>query len=149
MPEQHIHIAMPQGKADAYLFTPENNEAGLPLPGIIDYPDIKSVRETSREMSQRVANEGYLVLSPNVFYRYGPPPVFDDVPWDFSNPKTQQRFGELTTPWSARHSPPTPAPISPRWTRTAPHPAQSASSATASLAASPCAPLPQPPIASP
>ncbi len=98
MPEQHIHIDMPQGKADAYLFTPENNEAGLTLPGIIDYPDIGGVRETSREMSQRVANEGYLVLSPNVFYRFGPPPVFADVPWDFTNPRTLKRFADLTTP---------------------------------------------------
>ncbi len=98
MPEQHIRIAMPDGEADAYVFTPETNDAKTPLAGVIDFPDIKGVRSTSREMSQRVANEGYLVLSPNPFYRFGPPPVFDDVPWDFSNPRTQQRFKELTTP---------------------------------------------------
>lgn len=99
MPEQHIRIAMPNGgHADAYLFTPDNNEATEPLSGVIDYPDIRGVRETSRAMSQRVANEGYLVLSPNPFYRFGPPPVFDDVPWDFTDPKTQQRFKELTSP---------------------------------------------------
>ncbi len=98
MPEQHIRIAMPQGQADAFLFTPENNESGLTLPAVIDYPDIRGIRETTREMSQRVANEGYLVLSPNVFYRFGPPPVFDDVPWDFTNPQTLDRFKELTSP---------------------------------------------------
>ncbi len=101
MPEQHIRIAMPDGKeTDAFLFTPDNNEATSPLSGVIDYPDIKDVREASRAMSQRVANEGYLVLSPNIFYRFGPPPVFDDVPWDFSNPQTQQRFQQLTEPLS-------------------------------------------------
>ncbi len=99
MPEQHIRIAMPNGgEADAYLFTPDHNSFNKPLAAVIDYPDIKGVRETSRQMSQRVANEGYLVLSPNPFYRFGPPPVFDDVPWDFSNPMTQQRFKELTQP---------------------------------------------------
>ena len=98
MPEQHIRIAMPSGEADAYLFTPSNTQGTLPLPGVLDYPDIKGVRETSRKMSQRVADEGYLVLSPNVFYRFGPPPVFDDVPWDFTNPQTLARFRELTAP---------------------------------------------------
>ena len=98
MPEQHIRIAMHQGEADAFLFTPENNDSASSFPAVIDYPDIKGVRETSKAMSQRVANEGYLVLSPNVFYRFSPPPVFDDVPWDFSNPKTQHRFKELTSP---------------------------------------------------
>jgi carboxymethylenebutenolidase len=99
MPEQHIRIPMANGaQADAFLFTPENNDSASSFPAILDYPDIKGVREASREMSQRVANEGYLVLSPNVFYRFGPPPVFDDVPWDFSNPATKQRFGELTSP---------------------------------------------------
>ncbi len=98
MPEQHIRIAMPHGEADAFLFTPEKNQANSPLSAVIDYPDIRGVRPTSRAMSQRVANEGYLVLSPNVFYRFGPPPVFDDVPWDFSNPITQRRFKDLTSP---------------------------------------------------
>lgn len=99
MPEQHLRIDMPGGmEADACLFTPSGGDETSPLPGVLDYPDIKGVRQTSRAMSQRIADEGYLVLSPNVFYRFGPPPVFDDVPWDFSNPKTQQRFQELTTP---------------------------------------------------
>ena len=99
MPEQHIHISMADGRqADAYLFTPANQPDGTQLPGVLDYPDIKGIRATTRQMSQRVADAGYLVLSPNVFYRFGPPPVFEDVPWDFSNPRTQQRFGELTSP---------------------------------------------------
>ena len=98
MPEQHLRITMPEGETDAYLFTPDSHEAATPLAGVIDYPDIKGIREVSRAMSQRVANEGYLVLSPNVFYRYGPPPVFDDVPWDFTNPRTLERFKQLATP---------------------------------------------------
>lgn len=98
MPEQHIRIAMKSGETDAFLFTPDNTTPGTKLPAVIDYPDIRGVRETSRQMSQRVANEGYLVLSPNVFYRFGPPPVFDDVPFDFTNPTTLERFGILTSP---------------------------------------------------
>lgn len=98
MPEQHLRLTMPNGEADAYLFTPDSTDAKKPLSAVIDFPDIKGVREISRAMSQRVANEGYLVLSPNPFYRFGPPPVFDDVPWDFTNPKTLERFQQLTAP---------------------------------------------------
>ena len=99
MPEKHIRITMPAREADAFLFTPGiSTEATTPLSGIIDFPDIRGLRKTSREMSQRLANEGYLVLSPNTFYRFGPPPVFDDVPWDFTNPITLGRFRDLTSP---------------------------------------------------
>ncbi len=98
MPEQHIRIAMPNGQADAYLFTPATTEAKTPLSAVIDLPDIRGIRPVSREMSQRLANEGYMVLAPNVFYRFGPPPVFEDVPWDFTNPVTLQRFKDLTSP---------------------------------------------------
>ncbi len=98
MPEQHILIQMPDGEADAFLFTPESTDAKMPLAAVIDYPDIGGLRETSRAMSQRLANEGYLVLSPNVFYRFRRPPVFNDVPWDFTNPRTLERFKTLTSP---------------------------------------------------
>ena len=48
-------------------------------------------------MARRVADLGYAVLVPNVFYRTGRPPLFDFKP-DFKDALTMARFGELAAP---------------------------------------------------
>ncbi len=56
------------GKLDTFLCYPklENN-----LPIIIFYMDAPAIREELREMSRRIASNGYNVLLPNLFYRDG------------------------------------------------------------------------------
>ena len=87
---------MPNGEADAHLFTP----AGAPgeqFPGVIDLPDIRGIREATLAASRRVAEAGYTVLSPNPFYRTARSPVFD-FPLNFAEERTQRRYAELTGP---------------------------------------------------
>ena len=88
---------MPDGTADAYLFSPDDASPSIALPGVIDMPDIKSIRDETLAASRRLASNGYLVLAPNVFYRTGRPPLWD-FPMNFAEQRTQQRFQELTTP---------------------------------------------------
>ena len=88
---------MPDGEADAYIFTPPDAAPGAAYPGVIDLPDIKGIREATLASSRRLAAEGYLVLAPNVFYRTGRPPVVD-FPMNFAEARTQRRFAELTQP---------------------------------------------------
>ncbi|GAC1425576.1 MAG: dienelactone hydrolase family protein [Acidobacteriaceae bacterium] len=94
MVEREMQIQMPDGVADAILFAPQ---AGKPFPGVLFLPDIGSIRAANRGMASRLAAEGYAVMLANPFYRTGRPPL-----WTFerswSDPKTIQRFEELTAP---------------------------------------------------
>lgn len=94
MTEQDLQLPMPDGIADAVLFTTDPSK---PLPGVLHLPDIGSIREAHRQMARRLAAEGYAVLMPNPFYRSRRPPVFD-FPRKMGEPRTMQRFDELVGP---------------------------------------------------
>ncbi|HUZ94800.1 MAG TPA: dienelactone hydrolase family protein [Edaphobacter sp.] len=94
MTEQDLTIPMPDGTADAVLFSPE---ASTPLPGVLHLPDIGGIREAHRSMARRLSHEGYTVLLVNPFYRTSRPPVFD-FPRVSGEPRTMQRMAELTGP---------------------------------------------------
>ncbi|HEY4381864.1 MAG TPA: dienelactone hydrolase family protein [Acidobacteriaceae bacterium] len=97
MTEVDLQLPMPNGIADAVLFSPESS---TPLPGVLHYPDIASIREAQREMARHLAAQGYIVLMPNPFYRTGPPPVWA-FPRKMGEPRTVQRMAELTEPLTA------------------------------------------------
>src|SRR5215469_564731 len=94
MKEIDLQLQMPGGTADAVLFTPDTPQ---PLPGVLHIPDIGSVRDTHRKMARRLAQEGYVVLMPNTFYRTSRPPVFtfERKPGD---PRVAERMKELLAP---------------------------------------------------
>jgi carboxymethylenebutenolidase len=94
MTEQDLIIPMPDGTADAVLFSPE---ASTPLPGVIHLPDIGGIREAHRSMARRLSHEGYAVLLVNPFYRTSRPPVFD-FPRAAGEERTVQRMAELMGP---------------------------------------------------
>lgn len=96
MKEQDLQLQMPGGTADAVLFTPDSSK---PLPGVLYIPDIGSIREANRKMAHRLAEEGYVVLMPNEFYRTSRPPVF---PFErkpgVMDDRTRERMKELISP---------------------------------------------------
>ncbi len=94
MKEQDLQLQLPAGTADAVLFTPDSSQ---PLPAVLHIPDIGSVRDTHRKMARRLAEEGYVVLMPNPFYRTSRPPVFtfERKPGD---PRVMERMKELIAP---------------------------------------------------
>ncbi len=95
--KEQIRITLPDGEADAFLFHPDGASPTGKLTGILDYPDIKGIRDATAQSSQKLADKGYLVLSPNIFYRTARPPVID-FPMNFAEERTQRRFAELVTP---------------------------------------------------
>jgi carboxymethylenebutenolidase len=97
MTEQDLIIPMPDGAADAVLFSPE---AAMPLPGVIHLPDIGGIREAHRNMARHLSHKGYAVLLVNPFYRTSRPPIFD-FPRVSGEPRTMQRMAELTGPLTA------------------------------------------------
>lgn len=62
-----IEIASPDGTIDAHILAPAN--AGGPLPGVVLFTDIGGLRPCYHEKAQQVADNGYAVLMPNVYYR--------------------------------------------------------------------------------
>ena len=69
-----VDITTGDGVADAYLAHPSD---GLPRPGVLLYMDAFGLRPHLKSMADRLAEAGYTVLLPNVFYRHGRTPVFD------------------------------------------------------------------------
>ena len=64
-----IEIPAAEGTAEALVARPST--ATGPLPGVIFYMDAFGLRPRIQEMTQRIADWGYVVLAPNVFYREG------------------------------------------------------------------------------
>jgi carboxymethylenebutenolidase len=90
--EQAIEIRTPDGVADGYLY-----HQLQPRPGVLFLVDIMGIRQANRDMARRLAEAGYTVLMPNVFYRTGKSPLFE-FKLDFSDDRTQKRLAELAGP---------------------------------------------------
>lgn len=87
-----MEIRTPDGVTEAVLYS-ENS----PKPGVLFLTDIGGIRESQRGMAKRVAELGYTVLMPNIFYRVGRPPLFD-FPRTPGDERTMKRFAELVAP---------------------------------------------------
>ncbi|CAM04049.1 carboxymethylenebutenolidase [Saccharopolyspora erythraea NRRL 2338] len=69
-----VDVPTPDGTADAYLTHPDD---GQPHPAVLLYMDAFGVRPHLARMADRLAEAGYTVLAPNVFYRHGRAPVVE------------------------------------------------------------------------
>jgi carboxymethylenebutenolidase len=95
MIERKFEIAAAAGATDAILYAPGNGS----YPGLLFYTDIFGVRPANQGMARRIAEQGYAVMMPNVFYRYGKPP-FADASFKWGEPDSMKiihgLFGALT-----------------------------------------------------
>src|SRR6476620_11214872 len=64
-----IEIPAADGTAEALVARPSSGEG--PFPGVILSMDAFGLRPRIQDMAQRIADWGYVVLAPNVFYREG------------------------------------------------------------------------------
>jgi carboxymethylenebutenolidase len=94
MVEEPIEIRTGDGTSDGFLVQPDGSG---PRPGVIHLTDLAGIRPSHRAMARRLAEQGYTVLLPNVFYRTGRPPLFDFAP-TFGEERTMKRFAELAAP---------------------------------------------------
>jgi carboxymethylenebutenolidase len=95
-----VDIQTPDGVADAYLTQPEE---GQPHPGVLFIMDAFGLRPRIEEMADRIAQRGYVVLAPNVFYRAGRAPLFEHP--DLSDQEKRSRFFEKLRPLMDQLSP--------------------------------------------
>jgi len=68
MPSEEVTIRTRDGDCPCHVMTPAS---GGPWPGVIFYMDAGGIRPAMLGMAQRLADEGYIVLLPDLFYRYG------------------------------------------------------------------------------
>jgi carboxymethylenebutenolidase len=64
-----IEIPAADGTAEALVARPSTGTG--PFPGVLLYMDAFGLRPRIQDMAQRIADWGYVVLAPNVFYREG------------------------------------------------------------------------------
>ncbi|MGH9823979.1 MAG: dienelactone hydrolase family protein [Blastocatellia bacterium] len=94
MIEQNLEIQTTDGACDGILFSADDTSR---RPGVILLTDIGGIRPANRDLARRIAEQGYSVLIPNVFYRTGRPPMLDFKP-TAGDERTVKRFAELTGP---------------------------------------------------
>ena len=69
-----VHIETAEGRCPAHLFI---SNVGAENPAIILYMDGLGIRPALEYMARRLSQEGYAVLLPDLFYRFGPYGPFD------------------------------------------------------------------------
>ena len=74
MPRESVMLTTPDGRCPVTVVTPEGWTGG---PAVIFFMDAGGIRPVVFEMTQRLADAGYLVLLPDLFYRYGSYGPFD------------------------------------------------------------------------
>ena len=68
MQERHENLETPEGTMPTFVVHPDGDG---PFPVILFYMDAPAIREELYDMARRVAGEGYYVLLPDLFYRFG------------------------------------------------------------------------------
>jgi carboxymethylenebutenolidase len=77
MSKREIAITTNEGTAKAGLFLPDAASPAIIRPGVVLYMDAFGPRPALDGMAERLAGEGYVVLVPDLFYRFGPYGPFD------------------------------------------------------------------------
>jgi carboxymethylenebutenolidase len=74
MPCLDVQVPAADGHSNGTLHVPEGDG---PWPGVLVFPDAGGVRETFRQMGDRLAGMGYVALIPDIYYRAGQWAPFD------------------------------------------------------------------------
>jgi len=91
MTQRNVDITTPDGTMDATLHTPAGRG---PWPGVIMFPDAGGVRPAFHQMADRLADLGYVVLLPNIYYRLGEYEPFH-IDTVFTDPDERRRLTSM------------------------------------------------------
>ena len=95
-----VDIQTADGTADAFLVAPDD---GARHPGVLFYMDAFGPRPRLEDMAAHLAEQGYVVVVPHVFYREGPAPLVDTS--SLTEPDARGRLFEKISPWMRAHTP--------------------------------------------
>ncbi len=99
--ETDVEIKTPDGTCDAAFIHPKSGSH----PAVIVWPDAFGLRPSMREISKRIAADGYSVLVPNPYYRVTKPPFTDASNFSFSNPTDRAKLTPLMASINAPGAP--------------------------------------------
>jgi carboxymethylenebutenolidase len=88
-----IDVQTPDGIADCYLGRPSGDGRH---PGVLFLIDAIGLRPRIEEMADRIAEKGYVVLAPNLFYRDGRAPLWETP--DLADPEARGKFMQSIGP---------------------------------------------------
>jgi carboxymethylenebutenolidase len=88
-----VTIPTPDGDMRAFAFTP--NAGKGPWPAAIIFMDAPAIRPALFDMGERLAQSGYYVLLPDLFWRAGPYPPLDIVKARSGDPEMVALFTKL------------------------------------------------------
>jgi carboxymethylenebutenolidase len=91
MPCLDVQVPAADAHSNGTLHVPEGDGR---WPGVLVFPDAGGARETFRQMGDRLAGMGYVVLIPDIYYRAGQWAPFD-VATLFSDKKERKRMQRL------------------------------------------------------
>ena len=74
MPATTLLVPTADGQADVFAAFPGHGDQN---PGVLLYPDAFGVRPELENKARELAEHGYYVLVPNLYYRHGPAPVIE------------------------------------------------------------------------
>jgi carboxymethylenebutenolidase len=95
--QRSVEIETADGACPAALSVPVG---GGPWPGVIMFPDAGGMRDTMRQMGERLSDLGYVVLVPDFYYRNGPyEPV--DMRTAFANKETAEKIMSMMRNYTA------------------------------------------------
>jgi carboxymethylenebutenolidase len=91
--KQEVEIKTADGVAKAKIFRADpsmaSEKAGKNHPGVLFYMDAMGPRGALDDMAQRLANAGYVVLLPDLFYRFAPYGPFTGTAFSNETSKAQ------------------------------------------------------------
>jgi carboxymethylenebutenolidase len=90
MSGSRVELATADGVMDAYIFRPSSGDG--PWPAVILYMDAFGIRPNLDSMAQRLAEAGYIVAVPNLYYRTGAFEPFDPKKVFEGDEAEQRRF---------------------------------------------------------
>lgn len=97
MAQRTVEIETADGTCPAALSVPEGEG---PWPAVIMFPDAGGMRDTMRQMGERLSAQGYVVLVPDFYYRNGPyEPV--DMRTVFQNKESMERIMGMMRSYTA------------------------------------------------
>jgi carboxymethylenebutenolidase len=92
-----VDVKTPDGTCDAVFIHPANGAH----PGVLLWHDSPGLRPVICDLGKRIAQEGYSVLVPNLFYRSAKAPVFDSS-FDYANnPADRERYARTVASFLA------------------------------------------------
>ncbi len=86
--QQAVEIETADGICPAALSIPDGQG---PWPGVVMFPDAGGMRDTMRQLGERLSDLGYVVLVPDFYYRNGPYEL-GDMRTAFSNKETAEKI---------------------------------------------------------